>query len=93
MNGGCVPPALAGIRPLRSTDLALRLLARLAVGDGSSSPTTRAVAAETGVPYTPDAKVVARLRHRGRVDARRGIRIGHDGCRCEQARWVAEQYT
>ncbi|MEV7979447.1 Rrf2 family transcriptional regulator [Streptomyces sp. NPDC086519] len=59
------------MRLLRSTDLALRLLMRLAVA-GGSSPTTREVAADMDVPYTHAAKVVAELQHLGLVDARRG---------------------
>ncbi|MEU0332821.1 Rrf2 family transcriptional regulator [Streptomyces sp. NPDC006193] len=60
------------MRLLRSTDLALRLLMRLAVADDATTPTTRRVAADMGVPYTHAAKVVAELQHRGLVDARRG---------------------
>lgn len=59
------------MRLLRSTDLALRLLMRLAVAEGVS-PTTREVAADMDVPYTHAAKVVAELQHLGLVDARRG---------------------
>ncbi|MFE9447872.1 RrF2 family transcriptional regulator [Streptomyces sp. NPDC006739] len=59
------------MRLLRSTDLALRVLMRLAVA-GGSSPTTREVAGVMDVPYTHAAKVVAELRHMGLVDARRG---------------------
>ncbi|MEW2301907.1 Rrf2 family transcriptional regulator [Streptomyces sp. NPDC006655] len=59
------------MRLLRSTDLALRLLMRLAVA-GESSPTTREVAGDMEVPYTHAAKVVAELQHLGLVDARRG---------------------
>lgn len=59
------------MRLLRSTDLALRVLMRLAVA-GSASPTTRQVAEDMGVPYTHAAKVVAELQHLGLVDARRG---------------------
>ncbi|MDO0915486.1 Rrf2 family transcriptional regulator [Streptomyces sp. DT2A-34] len=59
------------MRLLRSTDLALRLLMRLAVL-GETTPTTRDVAADIEVPYTHAAKVVAELRHMGLVDARRG---------------------
>ncbi|MFR9794835.1 RrF2 family transcriptional regulator [Streptomyces sp. MS06] len=59
------------MRLLRSTDLALRVLMRLAVV-GASTPTTREVAAVMGVPYTHTAKVVAELQHLGLVDARRG---------------------
>ncbi|MET8446405.1 Rrf2 family transcriptional regulator [Streptomyces sp. NPDC005209] len=59
------------MRLLRSTDLALRVLMRLAVA-GPSHPTTRQVAADMEVPYTHAAKVVAELQHLGLVDARRG---------------------
>ncbi|MEU3794236.1 RrF2 family transcriptional regulator [Streptomyces fructofermentans] len=59
------------MRLLRSTDLALRVLMRLAVEDGAT-PTTREVAAGMEVPYTHAAKVVAELQHQGLVDARRG---------------------
>ncbi|MET9389001.1 Rrf2 family transcriptional regulator [Streptomyces sp. NPDC006624] len=59
------------MRLLRSTDLALRVLMRLAVA-GGSTPTTRDVAADMDVPYTHLAKVVAELQHRGLLEARRG---------------------
>lgn len=59
------------MRLLRSTDLALRMLMRLAVADGAT-PTTREVAGDMDVPYTHAAKVVAELQHMGLVDARRG---------------------
>jgi Rrf2 family nitric oxide-sensitive transcriptional repressor len=59
------------MRLLRSTDLALRVLMRLAVA-GDTTPTTRQVAADMDVPYTHAAKVVAELQHLGLVDARRG---------------------
>ncbi|WP_037669172.1 Rrf2 family transcriptional regulator [Streptomyces griseus] len=59
------------MRLLRSTDLALRVLMRLAVA-GGTTPTTREVAAGMQVPYTHLAKVVAELQHLGLVDARRG---------------------
>lgn len=61
----------ADMRLLRSTDLALRVLMRLAVA-GDSNPTTRGVAADMEVPYTHAAKVVAELQHLGLVAARRG---------------------
>jgi Rrf2 family nitric oxide-sensitive transcriptional repressor len=61
----------AGMRLLRSTDLALRVLMRLAVADGAK-PTTREVADGMEVPYTHAAKVVAELQHLGLLDARRG---------------------
>ncbi|WP_286260303.1 Rrf2 family transcriptional regulator [Streptomyces graminofaciens] len=59
------------MRLLRSTDLALRVLMRLAVA-GEANPTTREVAADMEVPYTHAAKVVAELQHLGLVAARRG---------------------
>ncbi|MQY32936.1 HTH-type transcriptional repressor NsrR [Streptomyces sp. RB17] len=59
------------MRLLRSTDLALRVLMRLAVA-ADTMPTTRQVAADMDVPYTHAAKVVAELQHLGLVDARRG---------------------
>lgn len=61
----------AGMRLLRSTDLALRVLMRLAVA-GDTTPTTREVAADMDVPYTHAAKVVAELQHLGLLLARRG---------------------
>jgi Rrf2 family nitric oxide-sensitive transcriptional repressor len=64
---------------MKSTDLALRLLMRLAVrtdADGpvgsGAAPTTREVAQALGAAYTHMAKVVARLQHLGLVEARRG---------------------
>ncbi|MGA5570555.1 RrF2 family transcriptional regulator [Streptomyces pseudogriseolus] len=59
------------MRLLRSTDLALRVLMRLAVA-GDTTPTTREVAEAMDVPYTHAAKVVADLQHRGLLTARRG---------------------
>ncbi|MFF4955599.1 RrF2 family transcriptional regulator [Streptomyces sp. NPDC001222] len=59
------------MRLLRSTDLALRVLMRLAVAD-ESNPTTREVAEAMDVPYTHAAKVVAELQHMGLLVARRG---------------------
>ncbi|MEU9401888.1 Rrf2 family transcriptional regulator [Streptomyces sp. SID4985] len=60
------------MRLLRSTDLALRVLMRLAVAGADANPTTREVATDMGVPYTHTTKVVAELQHMGLVDARRG---------------------
>ncbi|WP_329216596.1 Rrf2 family transcriptional regulator [Streptomyces sp. NBC_01485] len=68
------------MRLLRSTDLALRVLMRLAVTDEAPAatpstpviPTTREVAAAMEVPYTHAAKVVAELQHLGLLEARRG---------------------
>ncbi|ARF64205.1 MULTISPECIES: RrF2 family transcriptional regulator [Streptomyces] len=60
------------MRLTRFTDVALRVLMRLAVAEGGEAPTTREVAASMRVPYTHAAKVVARLQHLGLLDARRG---------------------
>ncbi|CAL9419277.1 transcriptional regulator [Streptomyces sp. DH-12] len=60
------------MRLLRSTDLALRVLMRLAVAGDGTVPTTRDVAAALDVPYTHAAKVVAELQHMGLLTARRG---------------------
>lgn len=62
------------MRLLRSTDLALRFLMRLAVaGDTPETTlTTRDVAAAMEVPYTHAAKVVAELQHMGLLETRRG---------------------
>ncbi|MFE0179004.1 RrF2 family transcriptional regulator [Streptomyces sp. NPDC059002] len=59
------------MRLMRSTDLALRALMRLAVA-GDKAPTTREVAADMAVPYTHAAKVVAELQKLGLLEARRG---------------------
>ncbi|MEU9104772.1 Rrf2 family transcriptional regulator [Streptomyces xanthophaeus] len=59
------------MRLTRFTDLALRVLMRLAAEE-ADLPTTREVAAAMEVPYTHTAKVVARLQHLGLVEARRG---------------------
>ncbi|MFI9820742.1 RrF2 family transcriptional regulator [Streptomyces sp. NPDC052013] len=59
------------MRLLRSTDLALRLLMRLAATT-DPNPTTRDIAAAMDVPYTHAAKVVAELQHMGLLTARRG---------------------
>ncbi|MGW6900192.1 Rrf2 family transcriptional regulator [Streptomyces sp. NBC_01727] len=60
------------MRLTRFTDVALRVLMRLAVVENEDPPTTREVAAAMQVPYTHTAKVVARLQHLGLVEARRG---------------------
>ncbi|MFF0743860.1 RrF2 family transcriptional regulator [Streptomyces sp. NPDC004111] len=59
------------MRLTRFTDLALRVLMRLAVEKGET-PTTREVATAMAIPYTHTAKVVARLQHLGMIEARRG---------------------
>jgi Rrf2 family transcriptional regulator, nitric oxide-sensitive transcriptional repressor len=65
------------MRLLRSTDLALRMLMRLAAdpeaaAPEAAAPTTREVADGMAVPYSHAAKVVAELQHMGLVEARRG---------------------
>ncbi|WP_434451684.1 RrF2 family transcriptional regulator [Lentzea sp. E54] len=64
------------MRLTKSTDIALRIVMRLAVAETdrlvSAHPTTREVAEVMGVQYTHAAKVVARLQHLGVVEARRG---------------------
>lgn len=60
------------MRLTRFTDVALRVLMRLAVVENEDPPTTREVAATMQVPYSHAAKVVARLQHLGLVEARRG---------------------
>nr|WSX49845.1 Rrf2 family transcriptional regulator [Streptomyces sp. NBC_00974] len=62
------------MRLTRFTDLALRVLMRLAIEETRESdlPTTRDVAATMEVPYTHTAKAVAKLQHLGLVEARRG---------------------
>ncbi|MEU9762154.1 Rrf2 family transcriptional regulator [Streptomyces sp. NPDC047985] len=61
------------MRLTKFTDVALRVLMRLAVVENEDDPpTTREVAATMQVPYTHTAKVVARLQHLGLVEARRG---------------------
>ncbi|MFJ4854415.1 RrF2 family transcriptional regulator [Streptomyces sp. NPDC088730] len=60
------------MRLTRFTDVALRVLMRLAVVENEDPPTTREVAAAMQVPYSHAAKVVARLQHLGLVEARRG---------------------
>lgn len=61
---------------MKSTDLALRLLMRLAVvprdADPEELPTTRDVADAMGAAATHMAKVVGKLQHLGLVQARRG---------------------
>lgn len=60
------------MRLTRFTDVALRVLMRLAVAENEDPPTTREVAATMQVPYTHTAKVVAKLQHLGLIEARRG---------------------
>ncbi|AQZ61090.1 Nitrite-sensitive transcriptional repressor NsrR [[Actinomadura] parvosata subsp. kistnae] len=54
------------------TDIALRIVMRLAVAQPDDLLTTRAAADLLAVPYTHAAKAVARLSEMGVVEARRG---------------------
>ncbi|WP_406136697.1 RrF2 family transcriptional regulator [Streptomyces sp. NBC_01089] len=60
------------MRLTRFTDVALRVLMRLAVTEEGEAPATKEVAAAMRVPYSHAAKIVARLQHLGLVEARRG---------------------
>lgn len=51
------------MRLTKGTDLALRIVMRLAVLEEEAAPTTRQVAGAVAVPYTHAAKVVTRLQH------------------------------
>ena|SRR5690606_3555006 len=66
-------PTVSAVRLMKGTDLALRIVMRLAVvGERESAPTTREVADAVSVPYSHAAKVVTRLQRLGVVEARRG---------------------
>jgi Rrf2 family nitric oxide-sensitive transcriptional repressor len=60
------------VRLAKGTDLALRIVMRLAVLDSYTELTTREVADSMNVAYSHAVKVVARLQRLGVVDARRG---------------------
>ncbi|AWS40261.1 Rrf2 family transcriptional regulator [Streptosporangium sp. 'caverna'] len=60
------------MRLTKFTDLALRVIMRLAVMERGETLTTRQVAEAMAVPYTHTAKTIARLQHLGVVEARRG---------------------
>jgi Rrf2 family nitric oxide-sensitive transcriptional repressor len=60
------------VRLSTSTDLALRILMRLAVAPPHAELTTRQVADGVAITYSHAVKVVARLQKLGVVDARRG---------------------
>lgn len=60
------------MRLTKFTDLALRVVLRLAYVDGTTPITVKDVAFAVGAPNTHLAKVVSRLRHLNVVDARRG---------------------
>lgn len=61
-----------GMRLTAFTDIALRIVMRLAVAREEEQPTTRTVAGALAVPYTHAAKAVARLSELGLVETRRG---------------------
>jgi Rrf2 family nitric oxide-sensitive transcriptional repressor len=54
------------------TDIAMRIVMRLAAVRGDELLTTREIADALAVPYTHAAKAVARLSEMGLVEARRG---------------------
>ncbi|GAB3686222.1 nitric oxide-sensing transcriptional repressor NsrR [Saccharopolyspora tripterygii] len=56
----------------QGTDVALRIVMRLAVLDDHAPTTTREVAAAVAVPRSHAAKAVTRLQHLGTIEARRG---------------------
>jgi Rrf2 family nitric oxide-sensitive transcriptional repressor len=60
------------VRLSTGTDLALRILTRLAVAPPQAELTTRQVADGVAITYSHAVKVVARLQKLGVVDARRG---------------------
>ncbi|CAL9359509.1 HTH-type transcriptional repressor NsrR [Streptomyces sp. enrichment culture] len=60
------------MRLTKFTDLALRVVMRLAVMDEGEVPTSREVAESVAAPYTHVSKVVSRLQHMGVLEARRG---------------------
>lgn len=60
------------MRLTKFTDLALRVIMRLAVCDESEAFTTREVALTMDVRPTHAAKAITRLQHLGVVEARRG---------------------
>lgn len=60
------------MRLTKRTDLALRIVMRLAVLDEGAAPTTREVAEAVGAPYSHAAKIVTRLRSLGVVHTHRG---------------------
>ena len=78
------------------TDLALRIVMRLAVDDSESSTTvsTRAVADPLAVKYTHAAKVVAALQKLGVIETRRGraggLWLTSDGAAISVGRLVRE---
>jgi hypothetical protein len=62
-------PHVAVVRLTAATDLALRILMRMAVLDDGECPPTRVIAAAVGAPPSHAAKVVTRLRHLGVLEA------------------------
>lgn len=60
------------MRLTQGTDVALRIVMRLAVLDDHAPTTTREVAEAVAVPRSHAAKAVTRLQHLGAIEARRG---------------------
>lgn len=60
------------MRLTKFTDLALRVVLRLAYADETDRLTVRDVATAVGAPYSHIAKVVSRLQHLSVIEARRG---------------------
>jgi Rrf2 family transcriptional regulator, nitric oxide-sensitive transcriptional repressor len=60
------------VRLTKFTDLALRVVLRLAHADETQRITVKEVAMAVGAPHTHIAKVVSRLQHLEVVEARRG---------------------
>jgi Rrf2 family nitric oxide-sensitive transcriptional repressor len=60
------------VRLTKFTDLALRVVLRLAYADETDRLTVRDVATAVGAPYSHIAKVVSRLQHLSVIEARRG---------------------
>lgn len=71
------------MRLTKGTDLALRIMMRLAVLGEDTEPSTAEVAGAVEVPHSHAAKIVARLRELGALEVRRGrnggLRLTHAG--------------
>ena len=86
---------VAGVQLTKFTDLALRIVMRLAVEDVESpTVTTRVVADQLAVKYTHATKVVAALQKLGVVETRRGraggLRLTPDSAALSVGRLVRE---
>lgn len=82
MHFRCDISSISGVQLAGFTDLALRVVMRLAALDDTQSMTTRALADALDVKYTHATKAVAALHKLGVVHARRGrsggLRLGRD---------------